>query len=38
MVGLLCFVLAVMASPFKSKLRPEAENGDAATSADCLEA
>jgi hypothetical protein len=26
MVGLLCFVLAVMASPFKSKLRPEAEN------------
>ena len=26
MIGLLCFVLAVMASPFKSKLRPEAEN------------
>src|ERR1700731_4524958 len=26
MFGLLCFVLAVMASPFKSKLRLEAEN------------
>jgi len=26
MIGLLCFVLAVLASPFKSKLRPEAEN------------
>jgi hypothetical protein len=26
MVGLLCFVLAVLASPFKSKLRLEAEN------------
>ena len=26
MIGLLCFVLAVMASPFKSKLRLEAEN------------
>ena len=26
MFGLLCFVLAVLASPFKSKLRLEAEN------------
>ncbi len=26
MIGLLCFVLAVVASPFKSKLRLEAEN------------
>src|ERR1700730_7846353 len=26
MIGLLCFALAVLASPFKSKLRPEAEN------------
>src|SRR3979411_1384804 len=26
MIGLLCFVLAVLASPFKSKLRIEAEN------------
>jgi hypothetical protein len=26
MIGLLCFVLAVLASPFKSKLRFEAEN------------
>jgi hypothetical protein len=26
MIGLHCFVLAVLASPFKSKLRPEAEN------------
>src|SRR6202047_1190784 len=26
MIGLLCFALAVMASPFKSKLRLEAEN------------
>src|SRR5467141_651081 len=26
MIGLLCFVLAVLASPFKSKLRLEAEN------------
>jgi hypothetical protein len=25
-IGLLCFVLAVLASPFKSKLRLEAEN------------
>ena len=26
MIGLLCFALAVLASPFKSKLRLEAEN------------
>jgi hypothetical protein len=26
MIGLLCFALAVLASPFKSKLRHEAEN------------
>jgi hypothetical protein len=26
MIGLFCFVLAVLASPFKSKFRPEAEN------------
>ena len=26
MIGLLCFALAVVASPFKSKLRLEAEN------------
>jgi hypothetical protein len=26
MIGLLCFFLAVRASPFKSKLRIEAEN------------
>ena len=26
MIGLLCFVLAVLAWPFKSKLRLEAEN------------
>ena len=26
MIGLLCFVLAVLSSPFKSKLRLEAEN------------
>jgi type II secretory pathway pseudopilin PulG len=26
MVGLLCFVLAILASPFKSRLRLEAEN------------
>ena len=26
MIGLLCFVLAVLASPFKSKFRLEAEN------------
>jgi hypothetical protein len=26
MIGLLCFVLAVLASPFRSKLRLEAEN------------
>src|ERR1035437_5390703 len=26
MIGLLCFILAVLASPFKSKMRLEAEN------------
>jgi hypothetical protein len=26
MIGLLCFALAVLASPFKSRLRLEAEN------------
>jgi hypothetical protein len=26
MIGLLCFVVAVLASPFKSKIRFEAEN------------
>ncbi len=26
MIGLFCFVLAVLASPFRSKLRLEAEN------------
>jgi hypothetical protein len=26
MIGLLCFVVAVSASPFKSKIRLEAEN------------
>src|SRR6201994_3988536 len=26
MIGLFCFVLAVPASPFKSRFRPEAEN------------
>ena len=26
MIGLLCFVLTVLASPFKSKIRLEAEN------------
>jgi hypothetical protein len=26
MIGLFCFVLAVLASPFKSKLRLDAEN------------
>jgi len=26
MIGLFCFVLAVLASPFKSKVRLEAEN------------
>jgi hypothetical protein len=28
MIGLLCFVVAVLGSPFKSKLRLEAENAD----------
>jgi hypothetical protein len=26
MIGLLCFILAVLASPFESKIRLEAEN------------
>ena len=26
MIGLLCFILSVLASPFRSKLQPEAEN------------
>jgi hypothetical protein len=33
MFGLLCFVLAVLASPFKSKIRLEAENAATAISA-----
>jgi hypothetical protein len=37
MIGLLCFVLAVLASPFKSKRRLEAENA-VLTSADFLAA
>jgi hypothetical protein len=36
MIGLFCFVLAILASPFKSKVRLEAENCGASTSADCL--
>jgi hypothetical protein len=36
MIGLLCFVLAILASPFKSKLRLEA--GGASTSVDSLAA
>jgi hypothetical protein len=28
MIGLLCFVLAILASPFKSKLRLQAENDE----------
>jgi hypothetical protein len=31
MIGLFCFVLAVLASPFKSKLRLEAENAAVCT-------
>ena len=38
MIGLLCFVLAVLASPFKSKLRLEAENAVLKTSVDHIEA
>ena len=33
MFGLFCFVLAVLASPFKSKIRLEAENAATAISA-----
>jgi hypothetical protein len=32
MIGLLCFALAVLVSPFKSKLRLEAENASASDS------
>jgi hypothetical protein len=38
MIGLLCFVLAILALPFKSKLRLEAENAMLKTSVDGLEA
>jgi hypothetical protein len=31
MIGLLCFALAVLATPFKSKLRLEAENAAVCT-------
>jgi hypothetical protein len=37
MIGLLYFVLAILASPFKSRLRLEVEN-TASTSVDYLEA
>jgi hypothetical protein len=38
MIGLLCFVMAVLASPFKSKLRLEVENAVLRHAVDCLEA
>src|ERR1700674_1919037 len=38
MIGLLCFVLAALASPFKSKIRLEAENAALPTSVDCFAA
>jgi hypothetical protein len=38
MIGLLCFVLAVLAPPFKSKMRLEAEKRGASASVDCFEA
>jgi hypothetical protein len=39
MIGLFCFVLAVLASPFKSKVRLEAENAVLTkTSVDHIEA
>jgi hypothetical protein len=38
MIGLLCFVLDVLASPFKSKIRLLAEERGASTSADGLAA
>jgi hypothetical protein len=38
MIGLLCFVVAVFASPFKSKIRLEAENATLPTSAGGLAA
>jgi hypothetical protein len=34
MIGLLCFVLAALASPFKSKMRLEAENAESSGLAD----
>jgi hypothetical protein len=37
MIGLLCFFLAVLASPFKSKLRLQLRTG-ASTPFECLEA
>jgi hypothetical protein len=36
MIGLLRFALAVLASPFKSKLRLEAENAALRHQFDCL--
>jgi hypothetical protein len=38
MIGLLCFAMAVLALPFKSKLRLEAEKRGASTSIECFEA
>jgi|SRR5664280_18037 len=38
MIGLLCFVLAVLASPFKSKVRLEAKNAVLSASVDCFAA
>jgi hypothetical protein len=38
MIRLFYFVLAVLASPFKSKVRLEAEKRGASTSVECLEA
>src|ERR1700726_1125332 len=38
MIGLLRFVLAILASPFKSKIRLEAEKCGAPPSADCFAA
>jgi hypothetical protein len=38
MIALLCFVIVVLAAPFKSKSRLEAENAGAPTSADSFAA
>jgi hypothetical protein len=38
MIALFCFVLAVLASPFKSKLRLEVRERGAKTSVDHIEA